>query len=222
MLSRGKPRPISFITTVIFGAALAALLLIALFPVFPRQFNIRVGDTAARTIKSPRSVSFESTFLTQQRRDDAAKAVPPSLVFDPSVRTDALAQYDRTTAQVTDIRSQATDVQRKRDQLGALGLSPRSTDTVLALADDRWQAVIAEGRRVLIQQLSVSLDATSVTAARNSIDSLIAPDFVADEALLTAELVRPQVVTTLVEDKTKTEQAQAAARAAVPPERVNI
>src|SRR6266571_4742880 len=109
MLNRGKPRPISFPTTIIFGAALAALLLIALFPIFPRQFNVRVGDTASRTVNSPRSVSFESTFLTQQRRDEAAKAVPPSLVFDPSVRTNALAAYDTATVQVSDIRSQPTD-----------------------------------------------------------------------------------------------------------------
>ena len=65
MLSRGKPRPISFFTTVVFGVALGALLLIALFPIFPRQFNIHVGDIAARTVKSPRSVSFESASLTK-------------------------------------------------------------------------------------------------------------------------------------------------------------
>jgi putative nucleotidyltransferase with HDIG domain len=222
MLSRGKPRPISFAATAIFGTGLAALLLIALFPIFPRQFNVRVGDIASRTVKSPRTVSFESTSLTQQRRDEAAKAVPPSLVFDASIRLSQLTQYDKVAAQITDVRRAATDAQRKRDALAALGISARSTDTALALAGDRWLAVVSEGRRVLSQELSVSLDGSSITGARDGVDSLIAPDFIADEALLTAEIVRPLIVTTLVEDKGKTEQAQTAARAAVPPDVENI
>jgi membrane-associated HD superfamily phosphohydrolase len=162
MLSRGKPRPVSRVTTVAFGTALAALLLIALFPIFPRQFTIRVGDVAARTVRSPRSVSFESSYLTQQRREDAANAVRPSLVFDPSVRTAQLDQYDKAMAQVTQIRAQS-DLARKRDALTALQISPRSVDTALALTDERWQAIVSEGRRVLAQELGVSLDDTSAT-----------------------------------------------------------
>ena len=222
MLSRGKPRPISLTTTIVFGTALAALLLIALFPIFPRQFNVHVGDIAARTIKSPRSVSFESTYLTQQRRDEAAKAVRASLVFDSSVRTAQIAQYDKASAQATQIRTQSTDAARRRDALASLQLSPRSIETGLALADDRWQAVVAEGRRVLSQELSLSLDAANVTSAKDSVDSTIAPAFNADEALLTAELVRPLIVTTVREDTTKTEQARATAKAAVAPERINV
>src|SRR5512135_2832243 len=94
MPNRTRPRPLSTATLVAFGVALAAVLIIALFPVFPRQFSIHVGDTASRTVKSPRSVSFESPTLTRQRRDDAAKAVPPTLAFDPSIRAAQLEAYD--------------------------------------------------------------------------------------------------------------------------------
>ena len=222
MLSRGKPRPISPITAIAFGTALAALLLIALFPIFPRQFNIHVGDVASRTVKSPRSASFESSYLTQQRRDEAANAVRPALVFDANVRTTQLAAYDKAASQATQILGQSTDAARRRDALTSLQLSPRSIDTGLALTNERWQAVIAEGRRALTQELGVSLDDTSVTAAKDSVDASIAPAFNADEALLTAELVRPLIVSTLREDATKTQQARDAARNAVTPERINI
>lgn len=222
MMNRGASRAIPFTTTVAFGVALAALLVIALFPIFPRRFNVHVGDLASRTVKAPRSVTFESASLTAQKRDDAAKAVPPVYAFDPTVRTQQLDRYDRNTAEVTQVRAQSTDPQRKRDALTQLQLSQRSIDTALGLDDARWQAVAAEGRRVLSQKLSGPLDDTSVTAAKDTIDSLIAPDFVADEALLTAELVRPLIVPTQVIDQAKTEQAQAAARAAVPPERINV
>jgi putative nucleotidyltransferase with HDIG domain len=222
MLSRGKPRPISPVTAIAFGTALAALLLIALFPIFPRQFNIHVGDVASRTVKSPRSASFESSYLTQQRRDEASNAVRPVLVFDASVRTTQVAQYDKAASQATQILSQSTDTARRRDALATLQLSPRSIDTGLALSNDRWQAVIAEGRRALTQELGVSLDNASVTAAKDSVDASIAPSFNSDEALLTAELVRPLIVSTLREDPTKTQQARDAARNAVTPERINI
>jgi putative nucleotidyltransferase with HDIG domain len=221
MLSSGKPRPVSRMTTAAFGTALAALLLVALFPIFPRQFNIHVGDVASRTIKSPRSVSFESNYLTQQLRDEAANAVRPSLAFDPSVRIAKIAQYDKSMIQVSQIRSQS-DLTRKRDALAALPISPRSIDIAVALTDDRWQSIVNEGRRVLAQELGVSLDDTSATSAKDSVDSSIAPDFNADEALLTAELVRPLIGSTLKEDTAKTEQARAAARAAVSPVRKNI
>jgi len=204
-----------------FAVALASLLFIALFPIFPRQLNIRVGDTAARTVKSPRDVTFESAYLTQQKRDEAAKAVPPALVFDPSVRDRQLAAYDAATGQLTQVRAQ-TDIARKREALAAAGLSARSVETMLALPDDRWLALRDEGRRVLTAELSVSLDEASVNAAKDGVDARIAPDFTADEALLTAELVRPRIVATQVEDTARTEQARAAARAAVAPEKVSV
>ena len=222
MLDRGRPRPISLTMIVAFGVALAAVLLIALFPIFPRQFNIHVGDTASRTVKSPRSVSFESASLTKQKRDEAANAVPPSLVFVPSVRSKQVAAYDKVAAQVTQIRAQSTDLARKRDGLAALGLSPRSIDTALALPDDRWQAVIAEGRRVLNLALSASLDDAAVAGAKDTVDTQITVDFVADEALLTAELVRPLIEATQAIDQARTDQAREAARAAVAPQRVSV
>ncbi len=222
MPNRTRPRPLSTATLVAFAVALAAVLIIALFPVFPRQFSIHVGDTASRTVKSPRSVSFESPTLTRQRRDDAAKAVPPTLVFDPSVRSAQLEAYDAATAQVTQVRAQQTDIARKRDALASLSLSPRSLDTALTLSDDRWQAVAAEGRRVLNAELSASLDEAAATNAGTTVDSLITVDFVADEALLTAELVRPLIKPTLTVDQTRTDQAREAARLGVAPQRVSV
>ena len=222
MIHRGKATPVTPLTAIVFGAALAALLAIALFPIFPRQFSVHTGDIASRTLRAPRSVSFESEVLTKQRRDDAANAVPPALVFDPTVRTNELQTYDRLTAQVTQIRGQAVDAARKRDQLSAIPLSARSADTVLALPDDRWNAVVAEGRRVLAQELNVSLDDNGARQAKDGVDATIGPQFSADEALVTAELVRPLIVSTLVVDNDKTAQAKAAARAAVPPERISI
>ena len=207
-------RPLTPFLVVTFGIALAALLLIALFPLFPGQFNVRVGDIASRTVTSPRDVTFESTSLTEQKQDEAAASVPPVQVFDAAVRDAQLDSYDGVVNQVGRIRTQTTDPARQREELAALGLSERSIDTILDMEDDRWDAVVIEGRRVLTQQLGVSLDDSAVQAARDSIDSRVAPDFSADEAILVAEAVRPLIVTTLVEDAARTAEAREAARAA--------
>jgi putative nucleotidyltransferase with HDIG domain len=221
-LQPSRNRPISPSYAITFGVALAALLVIALFPLFPKQFNVHLGEVASRTVTSPRDVSFESESLTATKREEAAAAVPPSLVYEPAVRTAQLQAYDGNVTQIGRIRTQSIDETRKRDQLAALGLSERSIDALLVMPDERWQAVAGEGRTVLTQQLGVSLDESSVQGARDSVDALISVDFTADEALLTAEIVRPLITTTLVEDVARTEAARASARAGVVPERVNI
>ncbi len=221
MLHSTASRQIPLATAAVFGIALAALLVIALFPIFPRQLNIRVDDIAARTVRSPQAVSFVSDFLTEQRREEAAAAVRPSLVYDPDVRAQQLEAYGRRTAQVTQIRGIADDV-RKRDSLADEELTPRAVDTVIALDGERWQAVVDEGRRVLNDQLGVSLDEVAVTQSKDAVDSLIGPQFGADEALLAAELVRPLIASTLVVDEALTAEAREAARSAVPVQRVNV
>src|SRR5438477_4836939 len=222
MIHRSKPRPIGLPTASVFAIALAALLTAALFPIFPGQLNIHSGDIASRTLRSPKSVSFESGVLTNQRKAEAENAVPPTLVFDRNVQQTKIADYDRVTTQIAQIRGQPTDPARKRQSLAQLGLSARSVETALALPDERWLAALAEGRRVLSATLNTSLDDSAASAARYSVDATISAEFTADEAVLTAEVVRPLIVPTLVPDKDKTDQARAAARAAVPAERINI
>lgn len=214
-------RPISLAIAAAFAVALSAMLMIALFPVFPRQLDIRAGDQAERTIKAPRRESFESAFLTEQRRDEATNSVQEILEFDQGRRTIQVGEYDRVAGEVAQIRA-LEDASRKREQLGALGLSQRSVETVINLPEDRWQAVAAEGRRVLGLQLSVSLGEADINAAKDAVDGLIGAEFSADQALLAAELVRPLITTTLVVNPERTEQARASARAAVPAQRVNV
>ena len=216
-----RSRPISLPAAAVFAVALAALLIIALFPIFPNRNEIRVGDTASRTVRSPRTMTFESAFLTEQRKQAAADAVPPSVVYDPRTRTEKLSEYDGLATQVTQIRALPDDA-RKRDALAELQLSARSIEKAIALTPERWATVADEGRRVLADTLAVSLDDPAAAAAKDGIDAIISSAFIADEALLTAELVRPLITTTLTIDIERTEQAREAARADRGPEVVNV
>ena len=216
-----RSRPISLPAAAVFAVAFAALLIIALFPIFPNRDEIRVGDTASRIVRSPRTMTFESAFLTEQRKQAAADAVPSSVVYDPGVRTEKLSDYEGLTAQVTQIRA-LPDAARKRDALAELQLSARSVEKAIGLTPERWATIADEGRRVLSDTLAVSLDDPAAAAAKDGIDAIISPEFIADEALLTAELVRPLITSTLTIDIDRTEQARESARADRGPEVVNV
>jgi cyclic-di-AMP phosphodiesterase PgpH len=216
MSRTSRQRPISPLTALLFGIALTALLVVALFPIFPDRLDIRVGDTASRTVQSPRELSFESTFLTEQAREAAAAAVPAAVRYDDRVRATQVIEYDELTAQLQQIRGLPDDA-RKRDAVAALGLSPRSIETVVVLPDERWAAVSDEGRRLLNETLGVSLDAAAAAEETAGIDAAISPEFLADEALLTAELVRPLIVPTLANDEAETERDRQEQRDATAP-----
>ena len=51
-----------------FGVTLAAALVLALFPFFPRQLQVNAGDIASQDIRAPRDKVFESELLTEQAR----------------------------------------------------------------------------------------------------------------------------------------------------------
>ena len=121
-------RPLTPFLVVTFGIALAALLLIALFPLFPGQFNVRVGDIPSRTVTSPRDVTFESTSLTEQKQDEAAASVPAVQEYDASIRDAQVDAFDGVARRSDGARGQARralDGHRRRPQLLPQALGPR-------------------------------------------------------------------------------------------------
>ncbi len=221
MSRTSRQRPISIITALLFCIALTALLVVALFPIFPDRLDIRVGDTASRSVQSPRDLAFESAVLTEQDREAAAAAVPLAVRYDDRVRAAQVVDYDELVAQIQQVSALPDDA-RKRDALTALRLSSRSVESAIVLPEDRWSAVRDEGRRVLNDSLSISLDSAAATEKAADVDAAISPDFLADEALLAAELVRPLIIPTLAIDEAETERDRQAERDAVAPHGVTV
>jgi hypothetical protein len=205
----------------LFAAVLALALLGALFPFFPRELGVSEGDVATRDIRSPTSKTFESDVLTEQAREDAAGAVPATLVFDPSVEAERRATLERALTSIASVRddeSLSESAQRARLlAITDLGLSRRSIDTVLALSDERWRRVEEETTRVLSATLSRSIAPDGVQTELDALGQQISPDLQADEANLTADLVRPLMTSTLIVDADATEAARQAARQNVQP-----
>jgi putative nucleotidyltransferase with HDIG domain len=224
-----SPRPRGGITraqALIFTVVLALALGLALFPAFPRPLKVRQGDVASRTFRAPRDISFQSDVLTEKAREEAAAAVPDSVVFDPSIRTDQLAKLDAVLGEVAGVRnSLALTPQGKTAALGRianLNLSQRASSLVLGFDDDQWTAVSNEAHRVLSDVLSQSIGAETVNSAQDRVRELISQDLSSDQALVVEELARPLVVANLRVDQARTDEARQAARAAVVPVQVSF
>jgi len=207
---------------LLFGLVLSALLFLALFPFFPRQLNISEGDVAARDIISPVSKTFESDVLTQQARDDAARAVPDVLIYNPDMRAQQVAKLEAATSSITTVRDDATlEEAAKRARLLAVpdlsGLSRSSIDTVLALTPERWQEIQNEGEVRLGDVLGRSIAPDGVGGEQDRLPQEVSPGLSADETQLVGDLVRPLIVATLVINEEATANAREAAQQNVQP-----
>ena len=225
-VTEGPRRRISRAWAILFALALAAALVLALLPAFPRQLQISEGDVASRNLRAPRDISFESQVLTEQRREEAAAAVPESATFNANVRTEEASRLDNVLSEVSQIRDRADlTVAAKASALSRienLSLSQRAASVLFDLPDDQWFAVANESRTILGELLSESISPAAVASARDRIGERIDSSLSPDQALVVTELARPLVVANLTVDQAKTEEARQAAREAIVPVRVSI
>jgi len=208
--------------TVLLLAAILAFtggLFVALLPITPGSAPLQEGDLAFRTIRAPRDISFESPTLTAKRRDEAAAAVPESLVYDPSVAITQQSALTTLLGRLTAVRDDPALSEAAKTaalaRIDKLNLSQRSASLLLSLANDQYQSVEANARRALASVLDESLPASAISEARERASTYVDPAVDRDTATLAAELIRPFIVPNLITDIARTEAAHAAARAGV-------
>ena len=202
----------------LFFVALAALLVLALFPIFPRQLRVQEGEIAVRDLRSPREITFESALLTEEARETASQVVPEVLEFDPNLRPRQLLALSTAMTGVLQIREDETlDDTAKRERLLANGYTRESADTVLTLSAERWRRIVDEAAALLGEAMIDSIPLDGVQAIQRGLLQNASPDLLADEAALAADLVRPLIVPTLVVNEEATAEARDAARLNVAP-----
>jgi putative nucleotidyltransferase with HDIG domain len=219
---RGPSLAIMAVATVVLAGALFA----ALLPFTSGGVNLDVGDIAFRTVRAPEDISFVSDALTAKRRDEAAAAVPDSLVYDPSVavkqQTDLNTLLNRISAVRDDPSLNQSSKAAALSRIEHLSLSQASTSLVLSLSADDWQVVQTEARRTLGSILDLSLPPSQVADARERVLNTVDPSFDRETATLVAEMVRPFIAANLTVDQARTEAQRQAARASVAPVQVTF
>ena len=135
----------------------AILALVALLnPLSARPFSpaLEDGQVASEDVLAPAAVTYTSHVLTDQKREDAGRAVAP--VYTSPDTTIARQQLEHLRSALAYISSERADAyastQQKLDDLAVLDKVPLSQETasnLLALSDARWQAVQQEAIVVL-------------------------------------------------------------------------
>ena len=119
-------RTFALITSMV---AITLAIFAALFPVTSDQIKINEGEIATRTVRAPRDISFISQTLTEERQDEAAAAVEPKPVFDPSVAGNQQSKLNELLSRVrTIISDEPTPVARAAalQRLSERRASPRA------------------------------------------------------------------------------------------------
>jgi putative nucleotidyltransferase with HDIG domain len=205
--------------------ALAVALALALFPLFPRQLQVRQGDIASRTWQAPRDFSFESEVLTEKQRENAAAEVPDVLVFSAEVRSDQIGKLDQVIGDVTRVRD-LTDLSRSQKLSALRGtgnlLLPTGYEAILLdMTAEQWDAVSEEARRVLEEVLSQTVNSGEEDLIGEQVSERLDPSLSADESALVESMVKTLIVPNMEVDQAKTEGAREEARAAAVPVRVS-
>jgi putative nucleotidyltransferase with HDIG domain len=210
------------------GVALFAILAVDLVP---DSVSLEVGDVAREDIQAPRSVSFVSASETEAARAEAEAAVAPVyLEIGPQadIRSRQLTSYDAEVAAIQAVLAERdagtlspADVQTR---LEAAAPSLRASQVALmaGLPTPRWQAIAAEGRRVLDQAQAGVLREDALAEARQTAREAVSVDLAPDERELAGDLAAAHIAANLAYSPEATSVARQAARADVDPVRVTV
>lgn len=207
---------------VVFGLLSALALLLS--P--PAVVTYESGVVAERSVRAPRSVSYNSEVLTTVERDKAAAAVPRHYGRNPAVVANETSQL---AAAVTAITRTRTDTVAARDQKIA-GLT-RIADTPLGgpVAQDlidmpaaEWETLARELERLLATLYSPGIREEQLETARADLPKILPSGWTDRQKRAAAEMLRSHLEANEQFDPAATTVAQAASRANVSPVQVQV
>ena len=205
---------------VLFAIGVSWLVFGALYPFFPGAQRLEAGAVASAELRAPRTAGYTSAVLTQERRDQAAAAIPEVRVLDATVRATQLAALDRRLERIDVVRRDVTLSPASREAaIGAIAegrLSERSAGLLVTAPEPLWQLLAAQARATLTRVLTGGIAEGDLEEQRERLASTAAADIEPDQARALAELLRPLVVSTIVIDRGRTSAARAEAAAAQP------
>lgn len=224
---RNRPRAASLLGMVGFCVVVSLVLAALLYATWDSDtLNLRAGQIADRTIKAPRTATFESELLTERARqeayDDARNVV---YVHDPLIATAQLEALNRLLAQVETIRAgRADDLMAATQQAQAAleGLSAEDAQLLVSVNDASWARIETEARRLLMTVMNGEVRQEDVAAAKESLSMLANPSLTATERQLAVTLARPFIRANVQVDEERTKAAREAAAAAVEPVLVTV
>ncbi|MGA7672059.1 MAG: HDIG domain-containing metalloprotein [Nitrolancea sp.] len=208
---------------VLFGLSIFMVLgLVLYFTWQSDSLNLKAGEIANRTIKAPRTATFESDIGTQERQqeayDDSRNIV---LKQDDTVAPAQLASLRQALDEIDSIRSGATPVANTNmsDQIRSVldGLSASDATSIALLSSDSWSRVSSEATRLLAVSMADQVKPEDVASVKESLLSRSNVPMSLSERELAVALAKPFVRANVTVDDAQTKAAREAAARAVEP-----
>jgi hypothetical protein len=190
----------------------------------PQEYDVEVGDVVSQDIRAPRDITFVSSILSEQAREDAARRVPP--LFTAPDSDIAREQYNRARDVLAYLRALRADPLGSKKQLSAwvravpeLSDLPESdVETILTMSDSGWNRVQLEFLGLLDQVMrQEEVRQENLASIRRRIPAMVSLDMPQEEAVVIQELVKRFVRPNVFFDEAATEMEREAAREEVGP-----
>jgi putative nucleotidyltransferase with HDIG domain len=213
---------------VVFGLVIFTSLGLVLYATWQSDaLNLKAGQIANRTIKAPRSATFESTARTEERRQEAANdARNVVLRPDPNVGPAQMSALKKALGDIDAIRATSSTDNRlsKADQIRATveGLSSDDAASIASLSDDSWSRIKTEAQRVLNTVMTEQIQSSDVAALKENLIERVSLALLPSERTLVAALTRPFIRSNVTVDQDLTQKARDAAAKAIEPVMVTV
>lgn len=184
--------------------------------------SLHPGEVSPRDFTAPRTQTYESAVLTEQRKQAAAESVLP--VYsppDPAIARRQIETLRATLDAITETRDNTTIPFSQRQtvlaSLPGLRLTSESINRILTIDSPHWETLRAEAVTVLERTLRGVIRESDVETVRRGVPSLVSFSLSETDANLVAELVQPFVIANSLYSPELTEASRQSARDEVKP-----
>ena len=211
------------LTALAFGAVFVALTTATLTIQWPTggRFTLQTGEVSPADIRAPQSVEYISDSLTEEARKDAERRVAD--VYEPArrARSEQIARSNEVLDVIEAVRNdESISLEQKTEALQALPdvqLEPGDWQLLLLLDDEAWKRVRTEAPAVINAVMLAEIRETQLAAVMRNVPNYVNSEN-DDEARLSTALARTFIKPNMLLNESRTQAAQAEARAAVAPQ----
>jgi hypothetical protein len=210
------------VALLIVASFLAFLALILPLALRQDSLPLQSGDVATSDVISPRTVSYESKYLTEKAKEDAANAIAPVyLAADPSINRAQLEKLNRALDFITSVRNDPYSNESEKisdlEKLMFFQMDAELAAKILTIQEDRWLAIKDEVGRVLELIMRENIRDYQVNEIADNIPGLINYSFSADENQVIQYLVKSFLVPKSLYSELETQKARLEAAEKIPP-----
>ena len=178
----------------------------------PTAFELSIGSVATQDFQAPRSLTYQSEFLTQQKINSIKNSITPVyLNIDPAISRQQIDRLRKSLDYITLVRNDGfADINQKINDISNLThvqVSREVATQLVNLDEQTWTSIQRETLIVLEQVFRSSIRDYQVEEAKSRVPTLVSFSFNDENLKLIDALVSPFVVANSLFSEELTQQA---------------